>query len=1179
MLSPTKATLLCFPQKYEAGKIFLNLLFLPREDPFLPFTTNLPVGTDAPPFTEAFLKFAARIIPSLEALPDPSAALAPIKLITDPPTDTLSIFTEFKSLFSISLSSNELQTPPKETTFIRKYLPLSYRNAIDFSHPRSSKYAVTDDAYLCALKKPASTASKTLSSGEMSWGKVVALILRQPALARKAGLLYSTSLSLPAADTFSKGGWLYIELAGDSDYYEQQSLLAPLVRKYAARIPALSQPRSLFAAVQFLATTGTPAGNYDTLFEDAIRFDDGFANIVHCTQPQKANMILEPDQPDLPPTKDLGIRIGWEDEQILEWYNRLLTRPDQKPAVGPTSSGPASPDAPLGILAYRIDVRNQNNPDLSWHSLNKVKGQLKLGQLDLGRVEGELGVEVGPVQLEGLKEGQFWLPSYFAQWDGASVVLSDPRATELFDLSGREKIYEAVDTDKVPLKYGETYEFRVRMADITGGGPDENSEPELPVPTQIASCRFRRFVPPGEVRINGDIYTIYRPLLSYPSLLYTGLQNGYSLLLADLPKAKLERREPGFPDPDVAELRIEVMVEGPQLDTALSPDPSQSYYFLYRTSRPFPDDPEAPLQLTKKFVDAPKLKFDDPADLGSFPLPAEQGELLLPSARKIKLILTPICKADPTLAYFGTEQARFGRPVEQYAYAASEMEPKVFVEDDPSRQCKGIFLRPDEQNPAMPIKRLAAALDLQSKGLQIFSQPGQRILFGCAKEIRHSLSPERSSIRFSSTAELLQQWIVAVMITVDRDWSWKGLQESAFTIKRNGREIGTIEDPRVANEVSLQDPKRHSTSYIFLDAIDPTPRNDEFPDIVEPVYSIQPNFINPAHAGTATITATIRLPVAVRPAQVPKLVSAGVALSPYERDPLEYTWTAPRHKMLWLEFEEPVLDPHDSLFVYIKAASPDPKLLADPEELEGVEEQDLYMDPEYVRVIVPGQSEDKAGLHGRQLLLPADSVAGARSRHFLIPLPPGVSPDAPELFGFFVYDICIGHSNIWSTVQARFGRSIRLSGVQHPAPALICSTYRDKNSVRLSAPFARATHNGKNLTRHPMTELWGLLYAQVKMTNGEDQRNILLARRQMRHLESDHQMKQYNGYCEWTNKEIALLLDEFGLSNSCTLSCLAIELFPNNLRDADPLGADLGYTRILRSSQLEPVSDICCADC
>lgn len=161
----------------------------------------------------------------------------------------------------------------------------------------------------------------------------------------------------------------------------------------------------------------------------------------------------------------------------------------------------------------------------------------------------------------------------------------------------------------------------------------------------------------------------------------------------------------------------------------------------------------------------------------------------------------------------------------------------------------------------------------------------------------------------------------------------------------------------------------------------------------------------------------------------------------------------------------------------------------------------------------------------------------------------------------------------------RFGRSIRLSGVQHPAPALICSTYRDKNSVRLSAPFARATHNGKNLTRHPMTELWGLLYAQVKMTNGEDQRNILLARRQMRHLESDHQMKQYNGYCEWTNKEIALLLDEFGLSNSCTLSCLAIELFPNNLRDADPLGADLGYTRILRSSQLEPVSDICCADC
>src|SRR5690606_22003115 len=108
---------------------------------------------------------------------------------------------------------------------------------------------------------------------------------------------------------------------------------------------------------------------------------------------------------------------------------------------------------------------------------------------------------------------------------------------------------------------------------------------------------------------------------------------------------------------------------------------------------------------------------------------------------------------------------------------------------------------------------------------------------------------------------------------------------------------------------------------------------------------------------------------------------------------------------------------------------------------------------------------------------------------------------------------------------------------------------------------------------------WGLLYAQVKKTNGEAQRNILLATRQLRHLESDHQMKQYKGYCEWTNKEIAQSSYALRLSNSCKLSCLAIELLPNNFRDADPLGADLGYTRIVRSSQLEPVSDICCADC
>ncbi len=45
----------------------------------------------------------------------------------------------------------------------------------------------------------------------------------------------------------------------------------------------------------------------------------------------------------------------------------------------------------------------------------------------------------------------------------------------------------------VPLRYGKSYEFRVRLTDLTGGGPGPDAENEPP--SGIALCRFRRFVP------------------------------------------------------------------------------------------------------------------------------------------------------------------------------------------------------------------------------------------------------------------------------------------------------------------------------------------------------------------------------------------------------------------------------------------------------------------------------------------------------------------------------------------------------------------------------------------------------------------------------------------------------------------------------------------------------------
>src|SRR5687768_15520970 len=112
MLSPVKASILCFPQRFEGNHVSVNILFIPREDPLAPFIKNLPSGADAVPFATANLKFSARLIPSLEFLPDPLQADIPVDLITSSPVDTESLFIELKNLFQITLPSNEIKSPP-----------------------------------------------------------------------------------------------------------------------------------------------------------------------------------------------------------------------------------------------------------------------------------------------------------------------------------------------------------------------------------------------------------------------------------------------------------------------------------------------------------------------------------------------------------------------------------------------------------------------------------------------------------------------------------------------------------------------------------------------------------------------------------------------------------------------------------------------------------------------------------------------------------------------------------------------------------------------------------------------------------------------------------------------------------------------------------------------------------
>jgi hypothetical protein len=246
---------------------------------------------------------------------------------------------------------------------------------------------------------------------------------------------------------------------------------------------------------------------------------------------------------------------------------------------------------------------------------------------------------------------------------------------------------------------------------------------------------------------------------------------------------------------------------------------------------------------------------------------------------------------------------------------------------------------------------------------------------------------------------------------------------------------------------------------------------------------------------------------------------------------------------------------------------------------------------------------------------PARPLIRVSPVHYLLPLPPGLHGESPELFGFFTYEIRVGHTEkIWSTAQGRFGHPLRLNGVQHPAPPLQCLVDRTPEKLSVSAEYAVALFGGRDVTsRPPKTEIWALLYAQVAQADGAERRNLLLDQRQLEYEDSqyrsqigsflasrtDKEIQRFNSFSIaadskpaatsfWTEDAIQSLLRQFGLSPDTSLSVLAVELMPRYdqyivfgpaPQPALPLSRDLGRYRILRTSRLVAAPEICCPDC
>ena len=1198
MSSPTRLSLLPFLQAWDGGALAVRLVIIPRGDPTEPLVLGAPSGS--PSFANANLVIEARIVPGLDSMPTLSSASVNTNAIIATPADREELFQRLAATFPID-PAPPAPVRPSATTRLRKYLPHTFRDAAGWT-PGRTRNVVTDDSYFCLLDAPPKRDKLFKKQPALiPWGKAIAIALRQPALAEALGITRPFDLPVSPATLLEEGGWLYCTLASTSDASPLVTIPDAL-KLYAARIPPLgSQSRSLFSPVLFPVAAVPPAGSYDELFLETMLYEDGFAKVVHAAQPRAAKQVSE-EADDTGPVNDVGVRLGWDDEQITIWQSRQM------------ETAGLSLDAPLGVLGFHVDVRERDADP--WSSLCRASGKVRIGGLDVSDFTGEHAFEVHPIQHDAEPAGVFWLSMYFANWHGPSLVGLDELRAELTGRPmppGDDRVKG--EPPAVDLRYGRSYQFRVRLVDHSGGGPTEGAESVVPALAPIGRIDFRRFVRPQFLTpINRPpatpdptappaALTLRRPLLGYPMVVFTDVAGAEALLRADLPAAKLAGREVGLPDPDVVAAEIDVQVRMPGFDPAGGED---GYRTVYTAMRAFPGP--ADLVVPLEWQDVPQVDALSAPAVATNPLP-------LPTGRDVRLRYRALGRDVPD--YYGSEESRFGPASFVRVRSDSTDESALLRPDGPLQRLRAMFLQPER--PADPVaavlavvqgrpresagaalERVAEVLDLDVEDMTLRGRPGRRVVFGCSHAIRHMLGPDAGTLRFASKSDLFGQWLVAVRAILARDWSWDGLDERGFQVMRTleggaATIAGEIQVPPTVNADAIKGgaPDRSETDLVFIDAIDPKEFTKPHPREIEAGYHLEPTLRGPSAVAGADPPIEIRLPITTPPPQRPRLVSAGVALEPYVRAE-DYSSTEPRQRHLWLEFERPLDNPRDSLFCRVLGYGPDPELIPAGTDLREAEEPPLPIDPEPIRTIAPAQPADSAGLSAMTPLVPATSTdPGQPPVFYLMPLPPGATPSDDELLGFFTYELRVGHAKGWSTAQGRFGTPLRVTGVQHPAPPLGLDLRRIRAGIIANASYANPVLNGQSLQpMPPRSEIWVLLYAQVVQADGKDRRNVLLGR-QRAFIERGPNFALFGRTVGWASAgapalsatatgsvffpddEIRTLLRELTLPRNAPLSCLGVELLPNGDPLPDPLGADLGHQRIMRTSPLIAVPEIC----
>ena len=1252
-LNDLELSLMAFPQRWapagssSGGTLQLNILLLPVGDP------TQPLGGGP--------RFAGTAVPVMvnlsgpDALPNTDLTVPTLStpLVLTPPPVASTLFNQLASQFTkvgVTVTSTKLTTV--SAARIMKSLPASYTNAIPFERPASSD-VVVGDGYGCTLRAQApglnQQAPGTGADTTIAWGQVLSYALRQPALAQRMGLIYPVSIPVPA-DPLTTGGFVYVTLRAGALWLADQQANPDAVRSYSARLPALAaSARPLFAAALLpVVPRADQGGNLFTAQLQAAEYDDGFAQVVHCNQPATIDAAtLRPDL--IAPGTETGIQLGWDDETVTAWLNGQLDLLRVRVGISPPQD---TPEAPLGVHGYRVDVRVDGQP--TWASLCEVSGSLPFNNTGYGSpastsVDGELWVAPAPVRPSAgpdaanqANAADAWLPLYFAQWAGASLVLPDPVVQQLAAATGTNPPAPTSalrpDLSAVPaLRYGTDYQFRVRLVDLTGGGPGQSEVPVHPGAVPVTLARFRRYVTPKALLVDThenlqpypsvppavrqiQTLTVSPPRIGYPEALFAGVapatfaQASLAALISD---ATANGGVLDVPDPDVDSFDVIVEAHMPANDTGTpGTDPGDAdgiFRVIYSVNVPFGAGADPSVTLTLDYTDG----IDDIADLNA-PAPGATT-LPIPTARDIRVRLQPRCADKPD--YYGTDTPPAGPYSDYVVRKAAATEDQLFS-GSAATQLSALYFQPGSNLPQL----LAQQLGVTQNGLTLTGQPGQRTVFGASGALRHTVTADGGSITFANQAELLGHWIVAITLEAERDWTWDGFTRPpgtpppapgtplkapvtplpatapSLSFSRDGAPVGAITVTRTIAASTFaspgQDADRTGTRIIFFDAIDPTPAPGAYPAELSPVYTVTAAF---EAALAQTLPLQVTLPITTPPAQVPKIVATGLAESPYAAAS-DYSATSPRDRFLWIEFDQPIMDrADDCYFGRVLAYGPDPLLAFElaPSPVPGQmlaesAEPDLPIDPEPVRVIFPGQASDQSGIGAMTQLIPAvANSSGTQGTFFMLPLPPGVSADDTQLFGFWTYEFRVGHANphMWSTAQGRFGRPLRVTGVQHAPPTLVCSVNRTDQAITASAPYATAVLNGRRVfdsAHDPQTEIWFMLYAQAMQADGASNRNILVGHAAGRTLGQATAGGVPRASVEFPQKDVIAWLSLLGLAQTSSLSVLAVELLPfgqvqtrtdaapaATTATADPLGADLGSRRILRTSPLTALPAIC----